>query len=87
MALFNETAQDWRTKNPEKAKAGENIRDSATVEQLTVLCNLENLNSIMIADNIPKEERFRKLQTAAITQMKSLLSLKKINPDEPKELE
>jgi hypothetical protein len=87
MALFNETAQDWRANNPEKAKIGENIRDSATVVQLTVLSNLENFNAIMIADNIPKAERFNKLQVAAIFQMKSLLRLKNISPDQPKELE
>jgi hypothetical protein len=87
MALFNETAKDWRERNPEKDKVGENIRDSATVVQLTVLSNLENLNAIMIAENIPKETRFSKLQVAAITQMKSLLSLKRTSPDKPKELE
>jgi hypothetical protein len=41
----------------------------------------------MIAENIPKETRFNKLQVAAITQMKSLLSLKRTSPDKPKELE
>lgn len=87
VALFNETAKEWRDRNPERAKAGENIRDSATVEQLTVLSNMENLNALMISENISKEIRFKKLQTTAITQIKSLLSLKQVDADLLKELE
>jgi len=81
MALFNKTAEDWRNSNPNKANNGENIRDSATVEQLTVLSNLESLNAVLISENISKEQRFYKLQLAAISQMKSLLRLRNINPD------
>lgn len=45
MALFGQTAQEWRSKNPE---AEGNIRDQATIEQLVVLSNMESINAILI---------------------------------------
>ncbi len=80
VALFGMTAKEWRDANPDKSKR-ENIRDSATLEQLIVLTNLESYNAVMIKEGIPQPERLEKLNEAAITQSKSLIdnpSLKKL---------
>ena len=69
IALFGKTAQQWRKEHPEKEG---NIRDHSTIEQLLVLANLESLNAEFIRLELPQYERLRKLNTAAITQLKSL---------------
>ena len=74
------TAKEWRKLNPDKSKS-ENIRDSATLEQLIVLTNLESYNAELIKDGIPQPDRLVKLNAAAKSQMTSLLenpSLKKL---------
>ena len=45
VALFSLTAAQWRREN--KGKPG-NMRDYATIEQLLVLTNLENINAVYI---------------------------------------
>jgi hypothetical protein len=70
VALFGITAKQWRDANP---KAGGNIRDEATIEQLVVLSNLESVNAVLIHQGLPQPERLLQLNTIAITQMKSLL--------------
>ncbi len=70
VAMFGITAKEWRQTNPDKKG---NIRDYATSEQLIVLSNLESLNSIMIRDEISQNERLKKLNDVAITQMNSLV--------------
>lgn len=80
VALFGMTAKEWRKLNPDKSKS-ENIRDSATLEQLIVLTNLESYNTELIKDGIPQSERLIKLNAAAKSQMTSLLenpNLKKL---------
>lgn len=80
VALFGMTAKEWRKLNPDKPKS-ENIRDSATLEQLIVLTNLESYNAELIKDGIPQPDRLVKLNAAAKSQMTSLLenpSLKKL---------
>ncbi|MEE0741502.1 MAG: KilA-N domain-containing protein [Emergencia sp.] len=72
VALFGMTAKEWREKHP-KASKRENIRDSATLEQLIVLTNLESYNAELIKDGIPQHERLIKLNQAAITQLNSLI--------------
>lgn len=69
VALFGMTAKAWRIKNPEKAQKGENIRDHAANIQLIVLSNLEAINSELIREAISKEERFYRLQQAALFQL------------------
>lgn len=70
MALFGNTAADWRKENPD----GEgNIRDQATLEQLVVLANLESINALFIQQGIEAAERLQVLNQQAIRQMKSLL--------------
>jgi len=75
MALFGQTAQEWRSKNPE---AEGNIRDQATIEQLVVLSNMESINAILINQNLPQPERLIQLNQIAITQMRSLLRYKNL---------
>ena len=71
VALFGKTARQWREVNPD---AEGNIRDQATLEQLVVLSNLESLNSVLIRQELPQQERLVRLNQIAITQMRSLLS-------------
>jgi KilA-N domain len=77
-ALFGKTAKQWRDENP---KADGNVRDSATLEQLVVLSNLESLNAVFIRQGLSQTERLTQLNAIAITQMTSLLknsNLKKL---------
>ena len=75
MALFGQTAQEWRSQNPE---ADGNIRDQATIEQLVVLSNMESINAVLIHQNLPQPDRLVQLNQMAITQMKSLLGYKNL---------
>ena len=66
MAVFGVTAKEWRDSNPEMPG---NMRDYAQLNQLICLLNLENINSVMINDGIPQNERLEKLNQIAIQQM------------------
>ncbi|MBI1837758.1 MAG: KilA-N domain-containing protein [Flavobacteriia bacterium] len=70
MALFGITAKQWRDENPNEKG---NIRDYANIQQLVVLSNLESINAMLIAQEMPQNERLIQLNTIAITQMKSLV--------------
>ena len=70
VALFGKTAAQWRKENPDIKG---NIRDSAVLEQLVVLTNLESINSLLIRQGMTQGARLEKLNETAITQMKSLL--------------
>jgi hypothetical protein len=75
LALFGTTSKEWRTKHPKIAKK-QNIRDHATIEQLTVLSNLESTNSMFISQGLDKTERFQKLRAEAQRQLTTLLEAK-----------
>jgi hypothetical protein len=78
LALFNKTASSWRKEYP--AEKG-NIRDTATIEQLVVLSNLESFNSELIKEGLDADTRLRRLNQIAIRQMRIMIenrSLKKI---------
>jgi KilA-N domain len=70
LAIFNITAKEWREANPDLKG---NMRDFATVEQLLVLSNMENLNAEFIKMGISKEDRLTKLNDIAIYQMQLLV--------------
>lgn len=74
VALIGCTASYWRQVNPELASKGDNLRDYASINELTVLSNLESLNSEMIANGIDKRERFLKLKETATRQLEALKS-------------
>ncbi|MEL6591497.1 MAG: KilA-N domain-containing protein [Bacteroidota bacterium] len=71
LAVFGMTAKEWREANPSLAKKG-NLRDHADVMQLSVLANLESLNSVMIEAGASKEKRFQLLCKTAISQYERL---------------
>lgn len=75
MAIFGKTAKEWKEKSI--GKEG-NIRDEATIEQLVVLSNLESINSLLLQQNLPQNERILQLNKIAITQMISLIRNKNI---------
>ena len=77
-ALFGMTAKEWREQNP---NAEGNIRDNASIQQLIVLANLENLNAQYIKDGLSSSQRLIILNEIAIQQMLSLIgnsSIKKL---------
>lgn len=71
IALFGFTAKDWRNANPDLAK-NSNVRDYATINELTVLSNLETHNAQMIREGKTKEERFTALKEIAEYQLRIL---------------
>ena len=78
VALFGFTAKAWRESNPELAK-NSNVRDYATINELTVLSNLETHNAQMIREGKTKVERFRILRDIAEYQIKILNEAQNIN--------
>ena len=70
VVLFGMTAAEWRKANPDKSG---NMRDDATIEQLLVLANLENVNALYIAKGIPQTDRLQELNQMARTQLTALL--------------
>jgi hypothetical protein len=69
VALFGQTAREWRDANPDKEG---NMRDHATLEQLLVLANIENMNAEFIHMELPQGERLKRLNAIAIRQMQTL---------------
>ena len=79
VALFGKTAMQWRTENPTLKG---NIRDTANIEQLVVLSNMESMNAVLIHQGLSQSIRLKELNKMAIMQMKSLLhnnKIKKLN--------
>ena len=81
VALFGFTARAWREANPELAKKS-NVRDFATINELTVLSNLESHNAQMIKEGKKKEERFKILQEIAEYQLNILNTAEQIKMTE-----
>ena len=73
LALFGCTAKQWQEANPELAKTM-NIRDSATINQLIVLSNIESLNAELIKQSIAKEDSLSILHRAAQEQLAVLIA-------------
>jgi len=69
VALFGRTAREWRDTNQDKEG---NMRDHATLEQLLVLANIENMNAEFIHMKLPQGERLKRLNAIAIRQMQTL---------------
>ena len=77
VVLFNTTAKEWRKLNPILAKTS-NIRDYASINELTVLSNLESHNGELIKEGKSKEERFEILNEIAKYQLNILNNAEKI---------
>ena len=84
VALFGFTAKAWRDSNPELADKG-NVRDYASINELTVLSNIETHNATMIREGKTKEERFEILKEIAEYQM-NILNEAELIEDKKKEL-
>ena len=78
VALFGFTAKAWRDANPELAGKS-NVRDYATINELTVLSNLESHNAQMIREGKGKMDRFMSLKEIAEYQLRVLNEAEKIN--------
>lgn len=72
--LFGTTAKEWKNTHP---KVKGNIRDNASLEQLTVLANLESMNAELIKEGLPINKRARKLSKIAREQLSTLVENKK----------
>ena len=92
MVLFDCTAKQWQEANPELAKTM-NIRDTATINQLIVLSNIESLNAELIKQGVSKEDRFTILRRTAEEQLAVLIArnaeqnFAKLASDDPKLIE
>lgn len=73
VALFGKTAKQWKQENP--GTKG-NMRDFASIEQLLVLANLENINALLIEQRIPQQERLEKLHATALYQIETITDSK-----------
>jgi len=73
VALFGKAAKEWRNENPDLKG---NIRDYATIEQLIVMVNIENMNANFIEQGLEQKQRLIELNKIARAQLKSLLSNK-----------
>ena len=76
VALFGKYAWQWRNENP--LEKDTNIRDSATIEELIVLTNLENMNALFIQQGLSQPERLKKLREIAVMQLRQLKGLKSV---------
>ena len=88
VALFGFTAKAWREANPDLAR-NSNVRDYATINELTVLSNLETHNAQMIREGKTNEERFTVLKEIAEYQLRILKEAQNISnriPDNDREL-
>jgi len=72
VAVFNCAAKDWRTANPKQAKKGLNIRDFASINELVVLSNMENINAILIERSLDKLTRLNELSRLSKKQLETL---------------
>ena len=77
VVIFNTTAKKWRELNPDLAK-NSNVRDYATINELTVLSNLESHNAELIKEGKSKEERFEILSKIAKYQLDILNNAEQI---------
>ena len=83
VALFGFTAKAWWDENPELAKKS-NVRDFASINELTVLSNLETHNAQMIREGRNNAERFQILKEIAEYQLNVLKAAEQIKLIEEK---
>ncbi|WP_338770389.1 KilA-N domain-containing protein (plasmid) [Bernardetia sp. ABR2-2B] len=87
MALFGCTAKEWREANPTYADKGMNMRDVASINELTILSNIESMNAVLIEQKMDKVIRYENLKRIAVSQLEVLdrknmiKSIKKWNED------
>ena len=69
VVLFGKTAKQWKDENPTEKG---NMRDTATLNQLLVLANLESYNAVLIKQGKKQKERMELLRQLAIQQLQTL---------------
>ena len=72
LAIWQCTAKQWRDANPEQAKKGLNIRDTASINELVVLANLESFNAELLKRDTDKATRYACLHEMAERQLTRL---------------
>lgn len=75
VAMFGKTAKEFRLEHPDLKG---NLRDFASIEQLTVLSQLESQNALLIEQGMPKEKRALFLNAQAIKLMNTLIKSQQI---------
>ena len=91
--LFGCKAKEWAQANPNLTSKGINIRETASINQLVVLSNMESANSEMIKQGVSRKQRFEILHKMAKEQLKVLDTnnieqrFRKILPDSTKKIE
>ena len=91
--LFGCKAKEWAQANPNLASKGINLRETASINQLVVLSNMESANSEMIKQGVSRKQRFEILHKMAKEQLKVLDTnnieqrFRKILPDSTKKIE
>ncbi len=75
VALFGKTAKEWRAEKPDTKG---NIKDYATIEQLIVMVNLENMNAHLINQGLAQKQRLIELNKMARSQLQSFLASKTV---------
>lgn len=73
--VWNTTAKQWRMANPELAVNGRNIRDYGSINELTILSNLETLNAELIGKGIYRNNRIQILTNSAQKQFESFKNI------------
>lgn len=90
--IFGCTAKDWEASNPDLARKGLNLRDTATINQLVVLSNIEARNSELLKLGVEKNKRMvvlhqiAKEQLAVLDTNKVEQKFKKLLGNDPKQL-
>ena len=75
VALFGQTAKQWREANP---SLDGNLREYASVEQLLVLANIEAMNAEFIRIGMAQCVRLKQLNEIAMNQLKLLTQSKQV---------
>ena len=73
--MFGKTAREFRLEHPELKG---NLRDYASIEQLTVLSQLESQNALLIEQGMSREDRALFLNAQAIKLMNTLIKSQQI---------
>ena len=81
VVVFNCTAKDWREANI-KLSQKSNMRDFATINELTVLSNMETHNAELIKQGLDKVIRFNILRDIAKYQLKVLNEAQKLKVEQ-----
>ncbi len=87
VAVFGMTSKQWKQENVEMVLKGiKNIRDVASIPQLTVLANIESYSAVLAKEGLPSKDRLIKLKNEATSQLKSLSKYKYDFPIESPQL-